>query len=53
MEALRDLPYDSLATQTGAIFPPGNIPDTETDVRDSIVTSRKMPDSHHMSWSSR
>lgn len=33
MEHLRDLPYDSLATQNGAIYPPGNIADTETVAR--------------------
>ena len=32
LEYLRDLPYDSLATQTGTIYPPGNIPDTQTIV---------------------
>ncbi len=35
MEALRDLPYDSLATQGGAIYPPGVLPDTETVTRDN------------------
>jgi hypothetical protein len=29
---VRDLPYDSLATQFGAIYPPGNIPDSKTVV---------------------
>jgi prepilin-type N-terminal cleavage/methylation domain-containing protein len=31
MEALRNMPYASLATQHGAIYPPGAIPDSETD----------------------
>ena len=35
VEALRDLPYDSLATQGGAIYPPGNIADTETVTRNN------------------
>ena len=30
MEYLRDLPYDSVATQHGTIFPPGTIPDDQT-----------------------
>lgn len=29
MEELRNLPYDSLATVQGAIYPPGDIPDTQ------------------------
>ncbi len=33
IEYLRDLPYDSVKTQTGAIYPPGNIPDTQQIVR--------------------
>ena len=33
MEALRDLPYDSVATQGGAIYPPGNVLDDETVVK--------------------
>jgi len=41
MEALRDLPYDSLSTQNGAIYPPGNIPDTETVVRDNYTFTVK------------
>ncbi|TAK89206.1 prepilin-type N-terminal cleavage/methylation domain-containing protein [Patescibacteria group bacterium] len=35
MEYLRDLPYDSLATQHGAIYPAGNILDTETVTRNN------------------
>jgi len=35
METIRDLPYDSLATQNGAIYPPGNILDDETVTRDN------------------
>lgn len=31
METLRNMPYASLATQHGAIYPPGGIPDSETD----------------------
>jgi type II secretory pathway pseudopilin PulG len=37
MEDMRNLPYASLATQHGAIYPPGNIADTETDVRDNYT----------------
>jgi type II secretory pathway pseudopilin PulG len=37
MEDLRNLPYASLATQHGVIYPPGNIADTETDVRDNYT----------------
>jgi hypothetical protein len=37
MEELRNLPYNSLATQNGAIYPPGNIADNETDVRDNYT----------------
>ncbi len=33
LEYLRDLPYDSLATQYGTIYPPGNIADTQTVTR--------------------
>lgn len=29
LEDLKNLPYDSLATQTGAIYPPGNVKDQE------------------------
>jgi hypothetical protein len=36
MEALRDLPYDSVATQNGTIYPPGNIFDNETTTRDNF-----------------
>jgi hypothetical protein len=36
IETLRDLPYDSLATQGGNIYPPGNIMDNEVVVRDSF-----------------
>ena len=31
MEYLRDLPYNSLATSHGTIYPPGNIPDSQTE----------------------
>lgn len=37
MEHLRDLPYDSLATQNGTIYPPGTIADNETVVRGSYT----------------
>lgn len=37
MEALRDLPYDSLSTQNGAIYPPGNILDNETVAKDNYT----------------
>jgi type II secretory pathway pseudopilin PulG len=30
MEYIRDLPYNSVATQNGTIYPPGNIPDNQT-----------------------
>jgi prepilin-type N-terminal cleavage/methylation domain-containing protein len=33
IEELRDLPYQSVATASGAIYPPGNLPDTQTVVR--------------------
>jgi competence protein ComGC len=33
VEYLRDLPYDSIKTQLGAIYPPGLIPDTQVAVR--------------------
>lgn len=33
MEYLRDLPYDSLRTQNGTIYPPGTLPDTQSIVR--------------------
>ena len=33
MENLRDLPYQSVATQFGAIYPPGNLPDNQTLTR--------------------
>jgi len=35
VEALRDLPYDSLATQNGTIYPPGALLDNETVTRDN------------------
>lgn len=35
MEYLRDLPYDSLATQHGAIYPAGTIADSETVTRNN------------------
>lgn len=37
MEYLRDLPYDSLATQNGPIYPAGNIADSETITRNNAV----------------
>jgi hypothetical protein len=37
MEALRDLPYDSVATQNGTIYPPGNVLDDETVLKDSYT----------------
>lgn len=36
IEHLRDLPYDSLATQFGTIYPPGNILDDETVTRNNF-----------------
>ena len=33
IEYLRDLPYDNVKTQYGAIYPPGLIPDSQTVVR--------------------
>lgn len=30
LEILKNMPYASLATQFGAIYPPGNLPDTQT-----------------------
>jgi prepilin-type N-terminal cleavage/methylation domain-containing protein len=36
MEYLRDLPYDSLATQSGAIVPAGTILDNETLTRNGV-----------------
>ncbi len=36
MESLRNLPYDSLATQHGTIFPQGTIPDTQTVTRSGV-----------------
>ncbi|HVQ44045.1 MAG TPA: carboxypeptidase regulatory-like domain-containing protein [Candidatus Saccharimonadia bacterium] len=39
METLRDLPYDSLATQSGTIYPPGNILDNETVTRGNFKFS--------------
>ncbi len=35
MEYLRDLPYDSLATQFGTIYPPGTIADNQTQTQDN------------------
>ena len=35
IEALRDLPYDSVATQGGTIYPPGTLPDNETVTRNN------------------
>jgi len=37
MEELRNLPYDDLATQFGTIFPPGNILDQETVIRENVT----------------
>jgi hypothetical protein len=37
MEALRDLPYDSVATKNGNIYPPGNILDDEVLARDNFT----------------
>lgn len=36
MEVLRNLPYDSLATQNGTIFPQGAISDTQTITRSGV-----------------
>jgi len=36
MEELRNLPYDDLATESGAIYPPGDIVDNEELVRHGI-----------------
>lgn len=36
MENIRNMPYDSLATEYGPIYPPGNIKDDETIVRKGI-----------------
>jgi hypothetical protein len=36
MELLRDLPYASLATAHGTIYPPGNLPDTQTVTQDNF-----------------
>lgn len=36
MEHIRDLPYDSLATQFGTIYPPGNLLDDETVTRNNF-----------------
>ena len=37
MEDLRNLPYASLATENGTIYPPGNLPDNQTIVRDNYT----------------
>jgi type II secretory pathway pseudopilin PulG len=39
IEALRDLPYDSLATQNGAIYPPGALLDNENITRNNYKFS--------------
>src|SRR5476649_2277155 len=39
IEALRDLPYDSVSTQNGTIYPPGNVLDDETVLKDSYKFS--------------
>jgi type II secretory pathway pseudopilin PulG len=36
MEQIRNLPYNSLATAHGSIYPPGDIADSETVVREGI-----------------
>lgn len=36
MENIRNMTYDQLATQTGPIYPPGNIPDTENVQRKNM-----------------
>ena len=36
MEELRNMPYDDLATENGAIYPPGDLPDDEEIVRKNI-----------------
>ncbi|MEK9167514.1 MAG: carboxypeptidase-like regulatory domain-containing protein [Patescibacteria group bacterium] len=36
LEYLRNLPYDSLSTQNGTIFPQGNIPDSQTVTRGGV-----------------
>jgi prepilin-type N-terminal cleavage/methylation domain-containing protein len=41
IEYLRDLPYDSVKTLGGAIYPPGIIPDTQTIVRGGYTFSMK------------
>ncbi len=35
IEALRDLPYDSISTKNGTIYPPGALLDNETVIRDN------------------
>ncbi len=37
IETLRDLPYDSVSTQHGTIYPPGNVLDDETVVKDKYT----------------
>lgn len=37
MEYLRNLPYDSLATENGTILPQGNIPDSQTVTRGGVT----------------
>ncbi|MCC7543322.1 carboxypeptidase regulatory-like domain-containing protein [bacterium] len=37
LENLKNLPYDSLATQSGTIYPAGTIPDNETIIRNGLT----------------
>lgn len=39
MEEIRNMPYDELATQTGLIYPPGQIPDGQEVARKGITFS--------------
>jgi len=41
METLRDLPYDSVATQHGVIYPPGNVLDDETTIHLPRILARR------------
>jgi type II secretory pathway pseudopilin PulG len=42
MELLRDLPYASLATAHGTIYPPGNLADSQTIVQDNFSFTVKI-----------
>lgn len=42
MEGLRNMPYDSLATEHGLIYPPGNLLDNETIIRQGITFNVKI-----------